>query len=412
VAEGLMRRLVILGSTGSIGRAALDVVRSLQRAGEEIAIVGLSGHRNVSLLAEQVRDFHPEAVAVAASETAPSQGAPGGDAGAPAATALQAAAPEWHGEVLVGAEGLISLAAECNADLVLVAVEGIAGLRPTLAALGSGADVALATKEVLVGGGSLVTDAAVRSGRRLLPVDSEHSAIFQCLSGQPRGDVARLWLTASGGPFRRSSLQDMAAVTPRDALRHPTWKMGRKVTVDSATLMNKGLEIIEAHWLFGVAPERIEVVVHPQSIVHSCVEFVDGSILAQMGPRDMRLAIQYALTYPRRRPAAPTPLDLRTLSALEFEPPDPERFPCLGYAREALMRGGTAPVALNAANEVAVHLFLDGRIGFTDIARLVRRVVDGHSAQPASSLETVLAADREARADAETYAACGAPVAE
>jgi 1-deoxy-D-xylulose-5-phosphate reductoisomerase len=243
-------------------------------------------------------------------------------------------------------------------------------------------------------------------------VDSEHSAIFQCLAGQPRGDVARLWLTASGGPFRRSSWRDMAAITPRDALRHPTWKMGRKVTVDSATLMNKGLEIIEAHWLFGVAPERIEVVVHPQSIVHSCVELVDGSILAQMGPRDMRLPIQYALTYPRRRPAAPTPLDLRTLGALEFEPPDTERFPCLGYAREALLRGGTAPAALNAANEVAVHLFLDGQIGFTDIARLVHHVVQGHRAQPASSLEAVLTADREARADAEAYAACGAPVTE
>lgn len=387
-----MRRLVILGSTGSIGRASLDVVRALRADGEALEVAGLSAHGNVALLAEQVREFRPAAVAVTT-----------GGAAARARDALRAGAPDWRGEVLAGPDGLAALTSRWGADLVLVAVEGIAGLRPTLAALSSGADVALATKEALVAGGALITDAVARTGRRLLPVDSEHSAIFQCLAGHPREAVARLWLTASGGPFRRRSREEMAAVTPQDALRHPTWKMGRKVTVDSATLMNKGLEIIEAHWLFGVAPERIEVVIHPQSLVHSCVEFVDGSVLAQIGPRDMRLPIQYALTYPARRPVALPPLDLRTVGALEFEPPDPSRFPCLLSAREALARGGTAPAALNAADEVAVRLFLDGRIRFLEIAAVVRRVLEAHDVRPATSLDAVLAADREAR---EAAAAC------
>jgi len=343
-AERAPRRLAILGSTGSIGRAALDVVRSLRASGEAFEVVGLAAHRNIELLAAQVREFRPAAVAVAASRDA-------------AAEALGAGAPGWHGEVLAGADGLAALAAGTGAELVLVAVSGVAGLRPTLAALDAGADVALATKEALVAGGPLIMEAAARSGRRLVPVDSEHSAIFQCLAGQSQAEVRRLWLTASGGPFRRRSPEELDAVTPQEALRHPTWSMGRKVTVDSATLMNKGLEIIEAHWLFGVPAERIEVVIHPQSLVHSCVEFVDGSVLAQIGPRDMRLPIQYALTYPRRQPAPPRPLDLRALGALEFEPPDPRRFPCLVHAREALARGGTAPAVLNAADEVAVRLF-------------------------------------------------------
>jgi len=387
-----MRRLVLLGSTGSIGRAALDVVRSLSEAGVELQVVGLSAHRNVSLLAEQVRQFCPAAVAVAS---------PG------AGDALRAAARGWRGDVLVGQDALAALVAGGAADLVLVAVEGIAGLRPTLAALEANKDVALATKEALVAGGALITAAASRRGRRLLPVDSEHSAIFQCLADHAPEDVARLWLTASGGPFRRLSREEMAVVSPAQALRHPTWKMGKKVTVDSATLMNKGLEIIEAHWLFGVPPERIEVVIHPQSLLHSCVEFVDGSILAQLGPRDMRLPIQYALTYPQRRSAASQRLDLRTMGTLEFEPPDPVRFPCLVHAREALARGGTAPAALNAADEVAARLFLDGRIGFAEIASLVGRVLEHHHPQPATSVEAVLAADRAARAQAEAYAASG-----
>jgi 1-deoxy-D-xylulose-5-phosphate reductoisomerase len=394
-AHARARRVVLLGSTGSIGRSALDVVRSLHRAGEALEIVGLSAHWNVPLLAAQVREFRPAAVAVTAPDVEPD--------------AVRAAAADWRGDVQVGLGGLDALAAGYDADLVLVAVEGVAGLRPTLAALAAGADVALATKEVLVAGGGLVTEAAARSGRRLLPVDSEHSAIFQCLAGRAQDEVARIWLTASGGPFRHLSPGEMAAVTPEAAMRHPTWQMGRKVTVDSATLMNKGLEVIEAHWLFGVAPERIEVVVHPQSLVHSCVELVDGSVLAQIGPRDMRLPIQYALTYPRRLSAALTaPLDLRTLGALEFEPPDPARFPCLAYAREALVRGGTTPAALNAADEVAVHLFLEKRITFPEIASLVRRVLDTHRSRPAASLDAILDADREAREAAAAGIASGA----
>jgi 1-deoxy-D-xylulose-5-phosphate reductoisomerase len=382
----MTRRLVVLGSTGSVGRAALDVVRHLHGAGTGIEVVGLSAHSNVPLLIEQIREVRPAAVAVGTPE---------------AAGVLRAALPEWRGNVMAGPDGLDALASGTDADLVLVAVVGIAGLPPTLAALRAGADVALATKEVLVAGGSLIMDAVARLGRRLLPVDSEHSAIFQCLSGHAHEDVARLWLTASGGPFRRLSRDDLADVRPEQALRHPTWRMGKKVTVDSATLMNKGLEIIEAHWLFGVDQERIEVVIHPQSLIHSCVEFVDGSFVAQIGPRDMRLPIQYALTYPRRVPGPVAPLDLRTIGALSFGAPDPVRFPCLVYARDALRRGGTAPAALNAANEVAVQLFLDGRIGFSEIPELVRTVLERHHPSPAASVEAVLAADREARAMAE-----------
>ncbi len=375
-----MRRLTILGSTGSIGRTALDVARRLVG---EITVVGLSACTNVALLARQVRDVGPEAVAVGSAE---------------GARALRVAVPGWRGDVLIGPEGLAALAGGTPADLVLVGVVGVAGLEPTLAALSAGKDVALATKEVLVAGGALVTSAATQRGRRILPIDSEHSAIFQCLAGQDAGAVARLWLTASGGPFLHLDREAMEAVTPADALRHPTWQMGPKVTVDSATLMNKGLEVIEAHWFFGVPASRIEVVIHPQSVVHSLVEFVDGSLLAQLGAPDMHLPVQYALTYPRRLPATGTRLDLRTLGTLGFEPPDPGRFPCLGYAREALEMGGTAPAALNAANEVSVRQFLEGRIRFPEIARNVRRVLDRHTPAPATSVVAVLAADREARA--------------
>ena len=385
----MSRRIAVLGSTGSIGRATLDVVGRLRAAGVDIEVSALAARRDVAALAAQVRAFRPEAAALRRPEDA---------------EALRAAVPGWGGEVLSGPEGLDRVAA-LGVDLVVVAVEGVAGLSPTLAALRSGADVALATKEALVAGGPLVVDAASRAGRRLLPVDSEHSAIFQCLEGRSAADVARLWLTASGGPFRRTPPEAMAAVTREDALRHPTWQMGPKVTVDSATLMNKGLEIIEAHWLFGVAPERIEVVIHPQSIVHSCVELIDGAILAQLGPADMRLPIQAALTYPRRLPQGIARLDLCALGALEFEAPDDARFPCLGLAREALRRGGTAPAALNAANEAAVRLFLDERIRFTDIAPAVRRALDAHTSRPVASLGDVFAADREARAAVEAVCA-------
>ncbi|MHB8733175.1 MAG: 1-deoxy-D-xylulose-5-phosphate reductoisomerase [bacterium] len=382
MARTVRRRIALLGSTGSIGRATLDVVGRLRGAGAEVEVAARAARRAVATLAAQIRTFRPAAAALQRAEDA---------------EALRAAVPGWRGEVFSGPEGLDRLAAS-GVDLVVVAVEGVAGLSPTLAALRAGADVALATKEALVAGGALVVDAAARAGRRLLPIDSEHAAIFQCLEGRPSADVARLWLTASGGPFRRTPADAMARVTREDALRHPTWQMGPKVTVDSATLMNKGLEIIEAHWLFGVAPERIDVVIHPQSIVHSCVELVDGSILAQLGPADMRLPIQAVLTYPRRVPQAIARLDLRTLGTLEFEAPDEARFPCLGLAREALRRGGTAPAALNAANEAAVRLFLDDRIGFMDIAPAVRRALDAHVTRPAASLADVVAADCEARA--------------
>jgi 1-deoxy-D-xylulose-5-phosphate reductoisomerase len=386
-----MRRIALLGSTGSIGRATLDVVTRLRAIGVELEVVGLAARRDAATLAAQVRMFRPAAAALLGAEDA---------------DALRAAVPGWDGAVLAGPGALERIAAAYEADLVVVAVEGVAGLAPTLAALAAGADVALATKEALVAGGPLVVDAAARGRRRLLPIDSEHAAIFQCLDGRPTEDVARLWLTASGGPFRRLPAEAMARVTPEEALRHPTWRMGRKVTVDSATLMNKGLEIIEARWLFGIAPDRIEVAIHPQSIVHSCVEFVDGSVLAQLAPPDMRLPIQSVLTYPRRVRHAVGRLDLRTLSALEFEAPDDERFPCLGLAREALERGGTATAALNAANEAAVHLFLAGRIGFPAIAAGIRRALYAHVPRPVASLEDVFAADREARAAVEAaYAA-------
>jgi len=378
-----MRRVIVLGSTGSIGRAALDVVRHL----DDLRVVGLSANRNVEVLAEQVREFRPEVAAVATRE---------------AARALRERVPGWNGDVRWGPRALADLAAGPAADIVLVAVVGIGGLGPTLAALDAGRDVALATKEVLVAAGPLVAAAASRAGRRLLPVDSEPSAVWQCLATRDAAEVARLWITASGGPFLRTPRASMAGVTPAQALRHPTWRMGPKVTVDSATLMNKGFELIEAHWLFGVAADRIEVVIHPQSVVHSCVELLDGTVLAQLGPRDMRLPIQYALTYPARRASAVTPLDLRMLGALGFEAPDPERFPCLGYAREALARGGTALAALNAADEIAVELFLAGRITFVEIAEVIRLVLDRHRDRTVTTLEDVLEADRAARAEASS----------
>ena len=348
-------------------------------------MVGLSARTDLTLLAEQVRDVRPEAVAVGSPDSA---------------RRLRALVPDWRGDILSGPEGVTDLAAGTTAEIVLVAIVGMAGLAPTLAALSRGKDIALATKEVLVAGGALVTAAAARAGRRILPVDSEHSAIFQCLAGQDLQTVARLWLTASGGPFLRLDAAALEAVTPADALRHPVWKMGPKVTVDSATLMNKGLEVIEARWLFGVPPDRIEVVVHPQSVVHSLVEFVDGSLLAQLGAPDMHLPVQYALTYPRRHAATGTRLDLRTLGTLGFEAPDTVRFPSLGHVRTALEMGGTAPAALNAANEVSVQLFLEGRMRFPDIARNVRRVLDRHAPQADTSLEAILAADHEARIQA------------
>jgi 1-deoxy-D-xylulose-5-phosphate reductoisomerase len=286
-----------------------------------------------------------------------------------------------------------------EADLVLVAVVGIAGLRPVLAALRAGRDVALANKETLVAGGALVMEEVHRTGRRLLPIDSEHAAVRQCLRGEEAASLRRILLTGSGGPFLQRPLEGLADVRPEEALVHPTWKMGKKITIDSATLMNKGLEVIEAHWLFGVPAARVEVVIHPQSIVHSLVEFTDGSVKAQLAPPDMRLVIAYAL-----RGEEHLPLDIPHLNwdalTLTFERPDPARYPCLGYAYDALEAGGTMPAVLNAANEVAVDQFLTGRLGFLDIARTVRSVMDAHRPNDASSVEAIAAADAWARAQA------------
>ncbi len=374
-----MKRIIILGSTGSIGRQVLEIV---ERTGE-YEVVGLGARRDVSVLGAQIRRFHPPVV---------------GLVDAPAAAELQAAVPDAL-HVLSGPEAMRELAVWGEADLVVVAVVGIAGLLPTLAALRAGRDVALANKETLVTGGALVVAEARRMGRRLLPVDSEHAAIMQCLRGEPTAGVRRVLLTGSGGPFLRRPLESLAQVTPDEALAHPTWKMGKKITVDSATLMNKGLEVIEAHWLFGVAPDRIEVVIHPQSIVHSMVEFIDGTVKAQLAPPDMRLVIAYALRGEARMPIGAAGLGWEQLT-LTFERPDPARYPCLAYAYEALARGGTMPAVMNAANEVAVEQFLAGRIGFLDIARTVRWAMDAHRPTAYPSVDDILAVDAWARTQA------------
>jgi 1-deoxy-D-xylulose-5-phosphate reductoisomerase len=375
-----VRRLVILGSTGSIGRAALEVAEALG----DVRIVGLGARRNVDLLAEQARRWRPGAVAVEDDS---------------AAARLRAQVPSGVA-VQAGPDAATRLAAMPEADMVLVAVVGAAGLQPTLAALRAGHDVALANKEALVAGGALVTAALAGSRARLVPVDSEHSAIFQCLQGQDRAGLRRLILTASGGPFLRRPLSALGDVTVEEALAHPTWNMGRKVTVDSATLMNKALEIIEARWLFDVDPDQIDVVIHPQSVIHSMVEFADGSVIAQAAVPDMRGPIQYALTAPRRRPGLIRPVEWAGLN-LTFERPEAERFPSLALAREALRRGGAAPAVLNAANEVAVARFLCGRLRFPQIVETVRAVLDRYTPAPAETLESVLEADAWARREAE-----------
>jgi 1-deoxy-D-xylulose-5-phosphate reductoisomerase len=371
--------VIILGSTGSIGRQALEVV---ERTGE-FEVVGLGARRDADGLAAQARRFRPQVVAVADPQAA-----------APLRSQLPAEV-----EVLAGPQALEALATWGKADLVLVAVVGAAGLLPTLAALRSGRDVALATKEVLVAAGGLVMQEAQARGRRVWPVDSEHVAIAQCLRGESPGSVRRILLTASGGPFLRWPLDALATARPADALAHPTWRMGPKITVDSATLMNKGLEVIEAHWLFGVPAERIEVVIHPQSVVHSLVEFLDGSVKAQLAPPDMRPVIAYALRGGERASLQGASVDWADLT-LTFERPDPARYPCLGYAYEALAAGGTMPAVLNASNEVAVEMFLQGQIGFLQIPSVVRRTMDAHRPVSAPTVEEILAADAWARAHA------------
>mgnify|MGYP001623017056 FL=1 len=379
-----MRRLSLLGSTGSIGTQTLDVVQNLLAQGEKIQVEVLAAHSNVALLEAQARQFSPKAVAVYDEA---------------AAHSLRNSLRDTDIAVLSGKEGLCQAAAWESADIVLNAVVGMVGLEPTLAALRAGKDVALANKETLVAGGSLVMETAQTRGAAILPVDSEHSAIFQCLQGCPgKGAVDQLILTASGGPFFGRTREELASVTREEALRHPNWSMGAKISVDSATMMNKGLEIMEASWLFGMPEDRIQVVVHRESIIHSMVQYADHAVLAQLGVPDMAVPIQYALTYPRRLPSPAKELRLWELQSLTFFPPDPKTFPCLELCREALRRGGLVPAAVNGANEQAVALFLEGKIGFLQIPTLVEAAMERQACKESVTLEGVLAADLDARA--------------
>ena len=370
------RRVVILGSTGSIGESALKVARDIP---ERMEIVGLAAGKNTARLIAQTREFRPKAVAIAEQS---------------AIRDLQSAIAC---PVLAGEDGLCELATLPEADLVLVAIVGTAGLRPALAAIEAGKDLAVASKEILVMAGEAVMTAARRKGVRVLPVDSEHNAIFQCLEGRSPEQVRRIILTASGGPFRTLPAADLENVTLEQALKHPTWNMGAKITVDSATLFNKGLEMIEARWLFDVEMARVDVIVHPQSIVHSMVEFVDNSVLAQLSATDMCFPIQYAVTWPERVPNRLPPLDFCKLAKLDFEAPRRDAFPALDLARRAGTEGGTLPAVMNAANEVAVAAFLDRRCSFPAIWRTVERVMKEHAVRPQASLEEILAADAWAR---------------
>jgi 1-deoxy-D-xylulose-5-phosphate reductoisomerase len=373
----------ILGSTGSIGCNTLRVIEAL--GSKRYRIVALGAGNNIEKLADQIARHLPQVVSVENEA---------------AAHKLRAQLFERDIDlprIVIGDEGLVEVASHPEADTVVSATVGAVGFVPTLRALEAGKRVALANKETLVMAGELMTRAARQSGAELLPVDSEHNALHQCLRGEKLSEVKRIVLTASGGPFRTRSRAEMKEATVSEALSHPTWNMGAKITIDSATLMNKGLEVIEAHWLFGFGPEQIAIVVHPESVVHSMIELVDGSVIAQMGVTDMRHAIQYALTYPERHACELPPLDLTQLSGLHFEAPDPERFPCIRLAYRALTEGGTLPAAMNAANEEAVRAFIEERICLTDIPRVIEAVMDRHKVVAVADLDTVLATDRDAR---------------
>jgi len=385
------KRIAILGSTGSIGTSALDLIERLNampqvdrpgRVREPLEVVGLAANRSIEVLIDQVRRFRPLIASVGTEALA---------------RELREEIGSGPTRVVSGEEGARQVAAMPQADLVLAGIVGAAGLGPTYAAVESGKTVALANKEALVMAGDLMLSAARRTGARLLPVDSEHNALHQCLRGERVEEVRRLVLTASGGPFFSKPDLDLSRVSPEEALAHPTWIMGRKISIDSATLMNKALEVIEAHWLYGLPAEKISVVVHPQSIVHSLVELVDGSFICQLGATDMRHPIQYALTYPERWETPLERLDLPSLGNLRFLEPDLERFPCLGLGWRALAAGGTMPVVLNAANEVAVEAFLQRRIRFSDIPQVVTSVMEAHRPEQAPSLDGILQADAWAR---------------
>ncbi len=381
-----MKRVILLGSSGSIGTSACKVARELPG---EMKLVGLAVNRSSQTLLKQAAEFLPDGVAVVDPAAA-----------AEVAGNLPTGCRMWTGE-----EGLVSLVRELDADMVLVAIVGTGGLRPALAALETGKDLAVASKEILVMAGAPVMDTARRHGRAVLPVDSEHNAIFQCLQGANGKDVKRLILTASGGPFRQLPADQLASVTIAQALKHPTWSMGQKITIDSATLFNKGLEMIEARWLFHIEMAHISVVVHPQSIVHSMVEFVDHSILAQLSHSDMCFPIQYAVTYPRRSTNQLRPLDLAEIGSLHFEAPDPCKFPALRLAREAGTVGGTLPAVLNAANEVAVEAFLTEKCPFPKIWHTVESVMREHPVIADPSLDAIIQADQWARQQARAFLA-------
>ncbi len=390
--------IAILGSTGSIGCNTLRVVEAL---GERFRVVALGAGRNVEKLVSQIERHRPELVAVETEDCA---------------AKLRAVLRERSlvsPRIMTGEAGLVEVATHEQAWCVVSATVGAVGFVPTLRALETGKRVALANKETLVMAGDLMTRAAQSSGAELLPVDSEHNALHQCLRASPRRDVRRLVLTASGGPFRTTDARSMRDATVDQAMRHPTWSMGRKITIDSATLMNKGLEVIEARWLFGFGADQIDIVVHPESVVHSMIELADGSVIAQMGVTDMRHAIQYALTYPERFPVCDLPpLDLTRFGALHFEAPDAERFPCIALAYRALGAGGTLPAAMNAANEEAVGAFLERRIRLTDIPRVIECVMDAHVTRPVDSLEIVRETDRAARVAAAAEIAHVEPVSD
>lgn len=377
------KKVVILGSTGSIGTSAAMVVRDLK---DKIQVLGLAAGNNVDLLAAQANEFHPACISIADPDKVPAL-----------KNRLEQTGSKYTPRVTCGEEGLLELATMDGVDIVLIAIVGTGGLAPALAAIRAGKDIAVASKEILVMAGEFIMNEAKAHGVRVLAVDSEHSAIFQCLDGKPLESIRKIILTASGGPFRKTPAEDFESITVAMALKHPSWVMGQKITIDSATLFNKGLEMIEARWLFGLPIDQVDVVVHPQSVVHSMVEFVDGSILAQMSTPDMCLPIQYALTYPDRVVSERVQTHFPSVGALEFEEPDVQRFPSLKLAREAARCGGTLPAVFNAANEIAASQFLKGALTFPGITRLVSRVMEAHDVIQYQSLDEILEADSWAR---------------
>lgn len=382
-----MKKIVILGSTGSIGKSTLDVVA---RFPDRFKVVGLTAGKNTGLLREQIRQFHPEVVAVS-------------DEKSYRALRDSLALHTTSGtvpEIRFGVDGICSTASMRGADIVISAIVGAAGLLPTFAAIRAVKTVGIANKETLVMAGDLALSEVRRHGTTLLPVDSEHSAIFQCMHGYEKASVEKIILTASGGPFIGKTAEELETVSPGSALKHPNWSMGQKISIDSATLMNKGLEVIEAYYLFGLPIGKIEVLIHPQSIIHSIIEFTDGSYMAQLSQPDMKGPIAYAMSYPERLGSVLKPLSWESLPGLTFRKPDTDAFPCLSFAYEALQEGGTLPAVLNAANEIAVRAFLDGIIGFNKIPVIIKKVMESHAMQPASDIAVILEADNWARGKA------------